>query len=1799
MRSRSLLSLILFFAIISCNRNLVKLSYTNAKDEVPTLGNLVFRFDKALVKDSLLNRWDSTRYVSFTPSIPGRFRWESPDELVFSPSKALPPATSFTAKLESDILQYSAFDKIGKSGEVHFSTPSLKLENSNVSWVITDESTNSALPQLDVYFNYPVDPVKFKEKFSVRINNEPVSYQVNTLSPDTKLSLRLNGIKMQDKDLVVNLVVDKGIIPQGGTNATAAPISSETVIPSPFNLTVNDITTEHNGTGGEVYIKTSQQVVLDKIAAAIKITPAVKFNTEKTDDGFVIRSDQFDASKSYVLNLAEGLRGRIGGVLREGYSNNIAFGELEPSISFVNSRAVYLAGRGNQQIEMRIVNVEKVKVIISKIYESNLLVAQRYGYYPKDENRDEDYYGDESENSGPDLGDIVYEKEIDTRTLPKYGNSRLYTFNVEDRLADFKGIYHIKIRSDKDYWLSDSRFIAKSDIGLIAKEGKDKLYVFANSLQTALALPGVNIVAYGNNNQVLGMGVTKDDGVAEIAYSRKEFSGFKPAMVIAKTEADFNYLPFGNTRVNTSRFETGGKTLNQTGLDAFIYAERDIYRPGEKVNFSVIMRTSDWKSPGELPVVLKFLLPNGKELKTFRKTLNEQGSVAGDVDIANSAITGSYTLEVYSSNEVLLGSKSFSIEEFVPDRIKVTTKLDKTFLVPGETVNLSVNAVNFFGPAAANRNYEAEIQLRARYFNVQKYAGYNFSILNQALSEEKVTREGKTDDAGNAVEAYTVPALFTNMGMLQASFYATVFDETGRPVSRMVTTDIFTQKHFFGIADDGYSYYSLNQPIRFSLLAVDKDENLVNGARAQVKVIKHEYRTVLSKAGSYFRYESQPDDKLLTDQELTISGDKTAYSFTPRSPGNYELRLYVPGGNSYVSKSFYSYGAWGNNNSSFEVNTEGNIDISLDKAGYQPGETAKALFKAPFNGRMLVTLETDKVLSYQYVEVANRTASIDLKMTDAHLPNVYITASLIKPHTQSDIPLTVAHGFQSVKVDAKSRNMPVKIIALKAARSATRQKVTVKAAAGSFITLAAVDNGVLQVSGFSTPDPYGYFYATKALEVSAFDMYPLLFPELKANLSSTGGDGELSMDKRTNPMPAKRIKLVSYWSGISKANGNGESNFEFDVPQFSGEIRLMAVAYKNDQFGSGESAITIADPVVLSSSLPRFLSPSDTVTMPVTITNTTNKTATATAALTVSGPLKVIGNNTQNVSLPANSEARAIFQLSASGAISAGKVRVDVQSMGEKFTEENEIGVRPSAPLQILTGSGSINGAGSQTITIPTKDFLPGTSDYQLVVSRSPTLELGKQFRYLLQYPYGCTEQTISAAFPQLYYGDIAEQLSGKSSFTNNLKANANYNVAEAIRRIKLRQLFNGGLTLWDGEGTDNWWTTIYAAHFLLEAARAGFETDKKVMDGLLLYINAKLKNKQTVSFYYNQKEKKKIAPKEVAYGLYVLALAGTPNVSVMNYYKANPALLSLDSKYLLSVTYAIAGDKSRFREMLPASFTGEVAVTETGGSFSSDIRDEAISLNALLDVDPGNPQVPIMAKHVADKLKMRSWFNTQESSFSLLAIGKISRAAAKSTVTADIRVNGKTIGKADAVALKLKASQLKGTNVELISKGEGRLYYFWQSEGISASGDFKEEDNFLKVRKRFFDRSGNLISGRNFKQNDLVIVELALEKSFGGTVENIVITDMLPAGFEIENPRTREIPGMDWIKNASYPTSLDVRDDRINLFVDLSANRQVYYYAVRAVTPGIYKMGPVSADAMYNGEYHSYNGGGSIRIDQ
>jgi uncharacterized protein YfaS (alpha-2-macroglobulin family) len=1783
-----LFALLLVFS--SCNRNKVKLVDTNAKDEVPQLGNLIFTFDKNLSPDSLLNQWSSEKYITFSPEIPGQFRWQNVNELVFSPERELAPATTYTATLNGLITRKSKLS-LGGNTSLTFHTADIALQAANALWVVRDETTRDVVLQLDFQFNYTINPDKLKSLLKITIEGKERDFIVQGTQPDSRVAVIVQGMKLEDKDLAGKVTIAKGLVPVGGTNAGKEPLEAALNISSPFSIVVSAVEAEHDGLAGKIKVYTSQAALSAGLTNYISIEPAVPFQVTVESDGISITGEDFDVSKSYSLTLRKGLKGVIGGTLREDYSTQVGFGKLEPGISFVSTSGLYLGSKGNRNMELRITGVPKVRVVISKVYENNLLAAKKYDYYPasytaEGSEYDYEYY---NYNDGVQLGDIIYDEVIETKNLPKNGASRLLKLDAADKLGDYKGIYHVQVRSTEEYWVRDAKMISLSDIGLIVRETKSSVCIFANSISGAAALGGVSIQVYGRNNQVVGTGTTDNSGYAEIRLKEKNYAGFSPAMITAKHGADFNYLIFQGSKVETSRFDVGGKHTNLSGLDVFIYGDRDIYRPGEKINVCAIVRDRNWKSPGDMPVKMKLLLPNGKDLKAIKKTLNEEGSADAVFELSDAAVTGNYTIEVYSGNDVLIGSKSVLIEEFMPDRIKVTTKVDKESLRPTENLALSFHAESFFGPPAANRNYEMEIQVAQQIFSPRRYPAFSFSLGNIDAYYEKQERNGQTDENGNATQLYQVPANYVNRGLLRTSIFTTVFDETGRPVNRKNDVRIFTQEVFLGIGQDGYNYFPLNQPLSFPVIALNKEERLLNNARARMQVIKHEYRTVLTRYDDYFRYESQKNDKVVYDADITISGENTVFSYTARSSGDYEIRLMLPGADSYVQRQFYCYG-WGDGNTGFEVNKEGHVDIALDKERYVCGENARVLFKAPFNGRMLVTVETDKVVEHRYLEVKNRAASMDLKLTEGLLPNAYITATVIKPHEESDMPLTVAHGYTSVTVEDKARRQEVKITAAATSRSHTHQKVKVKAPAGSMITFAAVDEGILQITGFKTPDPYSYFYQKRALEINAYDLYPLLFPEIKGRLSSTGGDG-FDLSKRVNPIQNKRVKLLAYWSGITAAGG--ETEFEFDVPAFSGQVRMMAVTHKGNAFGSAEATMVVADPLVVSTALPRFLSPGDTAVVPVTISNTTAHSGKAVAGIRTGGPLRLVGDVRQAVAVGANSEGRVEFRVVADRKIGAGKVLVTVDWPGESFTDETDIAVRPAASLQKANGAGNVAGGATQTIRIGSNDFIAGSQDYSLVVSKSPVLEFGRQLEQLVNYPYGCTEQTVSAAFPQLYYADLADNM----HLNTGQKGNAAYHVQEAIRKIKMRQLYNGALTLWDSEGTENWWATVYAAHFLLEAKKAGFDVETQLLESLFNYMQQRLRNREFITYYYNRDARKQIAPKEVAYSLYVLALAGKPQVSSMNYYKQHADVLALDSKYLLSAAFALAGDKAKFRELLPASFSGEASVAQTGESFYSEVRDEAVALNALLEAEPGHSQIGVMAGHLSQAFKNRRYLSTQECAFGLLALGKIARQANKAVVTADIRVNGKAVARFDGNTTRLSPGQLGGATVELVTKGSGKLYYFWQAEGISASGTVREEDSYLKVRKQFYNRNGQPVQGNSFKQNELLIVAITLESAYSRVVENVVITDMLPAGFEIENPRTKEIPGMDWIKNAATPAHIDIRDDRINLFTDAAQKPQTYYYAVRAVSLGNFKMGPVMADAMYNGEYHSYSGSGAIKV--
>jgi uncharacterized protein YfaS (alpha-2-macroglobulin family) len=422
----------------------------------------------------------------------------------------------------------------------------------------------------------------------------------------------------------------------------------------------------------------------------------------------------------------------------------------------------------------------------------------------------------------------------------------------------------------------------------------------------------------------------------------------------------------------------------------------------------------------------------------------------------------------------------------------------------------------------------------------------------------------------------------------------------------------------------------------------------------------------------------------------------------------------------------------------------------------------------------------------------------------------------------------------------------------------------------------------------------------------------------------------------------------------------------------------------------------------------------------------------------------------------------------------------------------------------------------------------------------------------------------------------------------------------EAIRKVEAMQTYNGGIMFWPGGGRVNWWGSIYAAHFLHEAQQAGYEVNSKVFDNLLKYIKNKAKRNEYEEYFYRKPNgtmvSQKLVKKEIPYSIYLLALIGQPDISLMNYYKSIPDQLSVDGKYLLAGAFMLIGDMDGGRSLIPDSFGNQRSIRSSGGSFYSYIRDLAISLNTLLEVDPDNQNIGMLSRTLSQEIKARRWLSTQETAFSLLALGKISKKAAQSNIEAFIEINGEFAGEFLGNDLVI-TDDINNSSLLIKTKNEGNLYYFYELEGISASGRMPEKDENLEVRKVFYDRFGNQLTSNTFDQNDLVVIKVSLRSTLLSEVENVAVTDLLPACFEIENPRITPTRELQWIKDKNNPEYMDIRDDRIIFFTEAGTGWKHFYYMVRAVSKGEYFMGHASAEAMYDGQYHSVSGARTITV--
>jgi uncharacterized protein YfaS (alpha-2-macroglobulin family) len=1793
--------------ILSCSKNEAELLGVTSPlpaGIVPATSVITVTFSRRVVSPDSTNLWTNTPYIEFSPAIPGKFVWQDTARLVFSPDAPLSGDTKFTGRLNAALLlRMSGAKSFKGTEEFTFATESFTMKQAEFFYDRIGQSRQVGI-KVNLDFTYLVNPGDVAKYIRLSIDGQKQP-AVHVVTPEKSKVIAIEvGVATQlEQKREISLDFDGDLVsPETSTHIRMDRPFTYT-LPALEEMQIYGHEFGFDGTASWIRVRMSQEVDAQSVKKNIVLDPQREYTVQVDNQGFTLRG-KFEPGSAFHLLIKAGLESVLGGKTKNEYETDVIIGNIQPSFSFASPSGVYMLLGGQKKIEIKTVNLPKLMVRVSQIFQNNLvffLTGGRSYDYSYDEYGDDEGGGRYRRKFRYFAGNYGRQLSYDTIPVQSVTNQEVTTlFDLQPYLnTGYRGFYLVEIAEPKEAWRSTSKLVSISDIGMIVKQSGEEVMVFAASLETNDPMSGVLINLLSTNNQTIASARTDRDGVARFSDYKTVAKDFVLKLVTAEADNDFNFINLEDYRVETSRFDVAGKRDAASSLDAMLYGDRNIYRPGEKAYFSGIVRNLTHELPAQMPVRFKIFNPQGTLVNDQQITLNEQGSFETQYQTRTTGLTGDYRCELYTGNNLFLTSYRVSVEDFVPDRLKLTVNSSRETARPGDKVKYDLLALNFFGPPAAGRRWEFEGSFDPLPYKSKNFPEYRFfddAAKNYSANPQVV--DGITDDEGKASVEFDMPKQLTATGLLRAKGRVAVFDESGRPVYQLSQTVIYPKDYYIGILNQGVYYVTPNTPQKIQIVAVDANDKPLKGFKAKIDLIRYEWHSILRQhAGTNtLRYVSERREILVKSDVVTLADKPTEFTYlTPRS-GDYSLRISKDGDTGYNQIGFYSY-SWGTSDiTSFEVDPEARVEVVFDKPVYAPGDKAKVLFQTPFSGRMLVTVERNTVFSYRYLNVVNNAASMEISVDENFLPNAYVTAVLFRKVKEMNIPLMAGHGFAPLMVENKSNKLNVALRAPEKIRPKTIQKVTVMTGGEKnvFVTLAAVDEGICQVKNYKTPDPYGYFYAKKALETETFDFFKHLIPEPeKAKQSSSTGGGEAEMAKRVNPLGVQRFKPVALWSGILKTNSNGEAEVTLDVPEFSGELRLMALAYRGDRFGSAQQGIKVADPVVITPALPRFLSPGDSITMTITAFNTTDKPVSLTFEIETNGGVVALTKNV-SLDLDANRERYLNVPLRATAQIGKAVVRVRTHAFGENLESTTELPVRPVAPFSADAVTGFVDGGGTVSHDIGDA-FLTFGRGAHITLSPFPVANFAKELKYLIGYPHGCIEQTVSKAFPQIYLRDIAMMLAPSLLNTGSPA----YFVNEAISKLTTMQLADGAFAYWPGGGSTNDWCTVYATHFLLEARKAGYAVPEAMAKQALNAVGAIARSKRTYDYYYYDRQRtvvKRIADKSCVYALYVLALAGVPERPVMNFYRTERSLLSYDMQFLLAGAFAMSGDRRTYTELLPPEFATEEAQRTTGWDFDSPVRANALILNVLLETDLNNQSIPRYMEYLSRTYRTGYWFSTQDDAFTLLAFGKAARMASATKVEGSVTVGGKSYSYGGGN--QKFAIDPFGKNVTIAMKGEGRVYYSLVTEGIKTDGGMKMEDKELQVRREFFDRNGSPANLGAVRQNDLLIVRLTLMSSID-KLENVAITDLLPAGFEIENPRITETTNYPFIKNPATPEYMDIRDDRINFYTSFrgGSRQQIFYYLARAVTQGSFRYAPVVAEAMYDANYYSASGEGRVRV--
>jgi uncharacterized protein YfaS (alpha-2-macroglobulin family) len=1420
-----------------------------------------------------------------------------------------------------------------------------------------------------------------------------------------------------------------------------------------------------------------------------------------------------------------------------------------------------------------------IKAEPGAIYRVTIGFRPQYSLYKCDSlinDRSLSYEDDDNSNTNNNMADD------DDEFWSRYDSYYTYGYNWDEKDNPCHSSYYNKDRYD-------SRNILASNIGLIAKRGNDKsLFVAASNIITTDALANVELEVLDYQQQVIGKAVTGSDGTVMLQLKRKPF------LLVAKKGDERGYLKLddGNS-LALSRFDVSGDEV-KNGIKGFIFGERGVWRPGDSLYLSCVIDDIDNKLPKDHPLEMELVTPTGQLYKRLVQTNAANGfnvfRTATDAD----APTGNWMCRVKLGGSVF--EKKLKIETVMPNRLKINLDFGSlTALGQNANTNGTLKAEWLFGAKAQNLKAKVDAQLYRKTTIFDKFKDYVFDDPTSSFTpQSKTVFDGALGDDGTAPVNAAFETVDGAPGQLLANLSIKVFEPGGNFSIDNIAMPYNPYSSYVGVhvplGDKTWGYLLSGSPQRFDIVDVDTKGTPVTGTTtADVEVYKIQWRWWWDndEENTLSNFTQDKYNKLIRSQTVTLNNGRGSYTINlPEEDwGRYLILVKDKRSGHTAGSTFYvdDY-SWQTRRDNSDPSSAAMLSFTSDKTTYNVGDQVNLTIPTAKEGKALISIETGtKVLQTNWIKTTQGQTKYSFAVTKDMSPNVYVNVSLVQPHAQTlnDLPIRM---YGVIPIMVQDNNTILKPIISMPAEIRPEQKntITVSEATGKNMTyvIAIVDDGLLDLTHFKTPNPHDAFFAREALGVKSWDVYDEVIGAWGAQLErilTIGGDAEAELAAKTRR--ANRFKPVVSFMGPFTLTG-GSQTHTFALPPYMGSVRTMVIAAGDDAFGYAEKTVKVKKPVMVLATLPRVLGPGEQLRIPVTVFATND--AVRDVKLTLQSNPFIEAGGVQTVHFNASGEQEVFFDATVKNNTGIGKVKVVAASGKESDASEIEIDIRnPNTPITQVTEATLQPGQSWNNAVTMIGDG--NNAKAVLEVSSIPSIDLQKRLYYLITYPHGCIEQTTSAIFPQLVLNQLLD-------VSDEQKKQIDFNIRSGIQKLQNFQQTDGGFSYWPGLAESDEWGTNYAGHFLLDASAYGYNVPSSMLQNWKQYQRSKALawNITTPPWYGSDLDQ--------AYRLYLLALAKAPELGAMNRLK-DYKFLTPEAKWRLGAAYYLAGQPQVAALLTKGLATSFTQRPNPGFTFGSELRDEAMVLEGLTVMNR-QPEAEQLVRSVAAKLSQDDWYSTQTTAYSLIAIAEFSgnnKGHQKIIFTGNVSAKSVDVNANSAVSQTVIPWQAGKGTVQITNKGGNVLYVRVINSGQPFSNQtvpFINNPAVLQVSVNYLTTEGNAIDISKIKQGTDFVARVTVNNPGNrGTYSNMALSQIFPSGWEILNTRLFDTEGAFKSSPSDY---MDIRDDRVYQYFNINPNETLTYYVqLNAAYPGKYYWPGVYCEAMYD---HTISGGVSGR---